>query len=83
MERSKQTETTCVVQLSPSPSVHKRCLRTRAHVICSQENIFGDGGAGHGNSASSHNISGMFGRGEWSPTFTDVRDGFVEHDRRW
>jgi prepilin-type N-terminal cleavage/methylation domain-containing protein len=38
-------------------------------------NIFGDGPAGHGNSPGSRDVSGMFGRGEWSPTFSEVRDG--------
>ncbi len=38
-------------------------------------NIFGTGAAGHGNSTSGVNVSGMFGRGEWSPRFTDVQDG--------
>jgi prepilin-type N-terminal cleavage/methylation domain-containing protein len=38
-------------------------------------NLFGDGAAGHGNSAGNNNISGMFGRGEWFPTMSEVRDG--------
>jgi prepilin-type N-terminal cleavage/methylation domain-containing protein len=38
-------------------------------------NYFGDGWAGHGNSAGSNGVAGMFGRGEWSPRFADVLDG--------
>jgi len=38
-------------------------------------NMFGDGAAGHGNSASGVNVAGMFGRGEWHPRFADVSDG--------
>lgn len=38
-------------------------------------NTFGDGSAGHGNSASANGVAGMFGRGEWSPRFADVIDG--------
>ncbi len=38
-------------------------------------NLFGDGGAGHANSQTGHNVSGMFGRGEWYPRFRDVADG--------
>lgn len=38
-------------------------------------NLFGDGEAGHGNSAGARNTSGMWGRGEWYPRFADVLDG--------
>lgn len=38
-------------------------------------NLFGDGPAGHGNSRSGVNVSGMFGRGEWFPKMSDVSDG--------
>lgn len=38
-------------------------------------NLFGDGPNGHGNSAGSAGVAGMFGRGEWSPTFSEVIDG--------
>ncbi len=38
-------------------------------------NIFGDGPNGHANSTGSAGVSGMFGRGEWFPTFSEVRDG--------
>jgi len=38
-------------------------------------NLFGDGPAGHGNSAGARDTSGMWGRGEWHPRFADVLDG--------
>jgi prepilin-type N-terminal cleavage/methylation domain-containing protein len=38
-------------------------------------NYWGDGAAGHGNATGSNGVSGMFGRGEWSPRFSDVVDG--------
>lgn len=38
-------------------------------------NIFGTGPAGHANSTSGVNVSGMFGRGEWGPRFADIQDG--------
>lgn len=38
-------------------------------------NLFGDGPNGHANSAGSAGTSGMWGRGEWYPRFTDVTDG--------
>lgn len=38
-------------------------------------NIFLTGPNGHANSASGNGVSGMFGRGEWSPRMADVQDG--------
>ncbi len=38
-------------------------------------NLFGDGAAGHGNSPSNNDVSGFFGRGEWCPTMSEIRDG--------
>ena len=50
------------------PSLGDSCLKFPG-------NLFRDGGAGHGNSASNNDISGFFGRGEWCPTMSEIRDG--------
>lgn len=38
-------------------------------------NIFLTGAAGHANSRSGRDVSGMFGRGEWYPRMAEVQDG--------
>ena len=38
-------------------------------------NIFGTGGATHGNNAEGNNLSGIISRGHWSCKFRDITDG--------
>jgi prepilin-type N-terminal cleavage/methylation domain-containing protein/prepilin-type processing-associated H-X9-DG protein len=38
-------------------------------------NYFGTGPAGHGNSANSTDISGLFARGPWAATLAEIQDG--------
>ena len=50
------------------PSLNNSCTKFPG-------NLFGDGAAGHGNSPSNNDVSGFFGRGEWCPTMSEIRDG--------